>query len=98
MPDKFISTTYAIPTIKKKRHGKQNPRRLDYRNPNDVVSLLDKYTETSNYSDFNPIIAHSFKQFEGNGLYHIRPTTNISNKFNPNSGIKIKILLIILKK
>lgn len=88
-PNKFASTTYATPTIKKKRHGKQNPRRLDYRNPNDVVSLLDGYAETSNYSDWNPIIAHSYKQFEGNGLWHIHPTTNISTGFNPNSGIKI---------
>ena len=88
-PSKFATTTYATPTIKKKRKGAQNPRRLDHRNPNDIISMLDGYAETSGFSDWNPLIQHSYKQFEGNGLWHIRPTTNISNGFNPNSRIKL---------
>ena len=31
-PNKFATTTYATPTIRKKRHGKQHPHRLDFRN------------------------------------------------------------------
>ena len=30
-PDKFATTTYATPAIKKKRHGKQHPRHRDFR-------------------------------------------------------------------
>jgi hypothetical protein len=58
-PSKFATTTYATPSIKKGRKGKQDPRRLDFRNPNDVVSMLDGYAETSNFVDWNPIIAHT---------------------------------------
>ena len=72
-PNKFATTTYATPTIKKKRKGAQNPHRLDYRNPNDVTSILDGYAETSGSSDWNSIIQHSYKQFKGNGLWHIIP-------------------------
>ena len=56
-PNKFASTTYATPTIKKKRKGKQDPKRLDFRNPNDIVSVLDGYAETSKFVDWKPIIA-----------------------------------------
>ena len=88
-PNRFATTTFATPTIKPKRKGKQNPRRLDFRNPNDIVSILDGYAETSSFSDWNPIIAHTYKNFEGQGMWHIRPTTKISNGINPNTAIKI---------
>ena len=88
-PSKFATTTYATPTIKKKRKGKQDPRRLDFRNPNDVVSILDGYAETSKFVDWNPVIAHTYKNFEGQGMWHIRPTTAISNGIHPNQPIKI---------
>ena len=88
-PNKFATTTYATPTIKPRRKGKQDPRRIDLRNPNDVVSMLDGYAETSSFSDWNPIIAHTYKNFEGQGMWHIRPTTRISNGINPNTAIKI---------
>ena len=88
-PNRFATTTFATPTIKPRRKGKQNPRRLDFRNPNDIVSILDGYAETSSFSDWNPIIAHTYKNFEGQGMWHIRPTTRISNGINPNTAIKI---------
>ena len=53
---KFATATYATPSIKKKREGKQDPRRC----PNDVVSMLDGYAETSNFVDWNPVIAHTY--------------------------------------
>ena len=87
-PNKFASTTYATPAIKPRRKGKQNPRKLDFRNPNDVISMFDGYAETSNFKDWNPIIAHTCKHFEGQGMFHIRPTTHISNGINPNSPIQ----------
>ena len=67
-PDKYATTTYATPTTKKKRKGTQNPRRLDYRNPNDVVSPLDGYAETSNLKELNPLMAHSYIIFNHNDL------------------------------
>ena len=88
-PNRFATTTFATPTIKPRRKGKQNPRRLDFRNPNDIVSILDGYAETSNFVDWNPIIQHSYKQFEGQGMWHIRPATAISSGIHPNSSIKI---------
>ena len=84
-PNRFATTTYATPTIKGKRKGKQDPRRLDYRNKNDVVSALDGYAVTQDINEFNPLVAHTFKSFEGNGLYNINAGTRISNGFNPNS-------------
>ena len=51
--------------------------------------MLDGYAETSNFKDWNPLIAHSYKQFEGNGLWHIHPTTHISNGISPNEGINM---------
>jgi hypothetical protein len=88
-PSRFATTTYATPTIKKKRKGKQDPRRLDFRNPNDVVSMLDGYAETSDFVDWNPVIAHTYKNFETQGMWHIRPTNAISNGIRPNQPIKI---------
>ena len=88
-PNRFATTTYATPAVKPKRKGKQNPRRIDLRNPNDIVSILDGYAETSSFSDWNPIIAHTYKNFEGQGMWHIRPTTKISNGINPNTALKI---------
>ena len=87
-PNRFSSTTYATPTIKPRRKGKQNPRRLDFRNPGDVVSVLDGYAVTSDYKGLNPLIQHSYLQFEGQGLYHIRPTTHISNGIHVNSPLQ----------
>ena len=89
MPDKYTSTTYATPTIKRRRKGKQDPRRLDYRNPSDVVSMLDGYAETSNLNELNPFMSHSYINFAHNGLWHLHPTTKISNGIHPNHPIKI---------
>ena len=89
MPDKCTSTTYATPTIKRRRKGKQDPKRLNYRNPSDVVSMLDGYAETSNLKELNPLMAHSYINFAHNGLWHLHPTTKISNGINPNTSIKI---------
>ena len=87
-PNKYQSTTYATPAIKPKRKGKQDPRHRDWRNPNDPVSALDGFAITSDYNEPNMITSHGFKNFAGNGLWHIRPTTHISNGINPNSPIQ----------
>ena len=84
-PNKFESTTYATPAVKPKRKGKQDPRRRDFRNPNDVVSALDGYAITSSFDDPNPLTAHGYMNFAGNGLIRINPSTRISNGFNPNN-------------
>lgn len=83
-PNKFATTTYATPAIKRKRKGNQDPRRLDYRNKNDVVSALDGYAITQDVNEWNPLIAHTFKTFEGNGLFEINAGTRISNGINVN--------------
>eukprot|EP00438_Fugacium_kawagutii_P002922 Skav216236 [mRNA] locus=scaffold5243:56171:59061:- [translate_table: standard] len=94
-PQRFNTTTYATPTIKKKRHGKQDPRRLDYRNPTDVVSILDGYAETSNLKEMNPLMSHSYINFEGNETSQYitsRRFVNFfpsgSNVYAPNQGNK----------
>ena len=87
-PNKYQTTTYATPAVKPKRKGKQDPRHRDWRNPNDPVSALDGYAITSDLNEPNMITSHDFKHFAGNGLWHIRPTTTISNGFNPNSPIQ----------
>ena len=84
-PNKYETTTYATPAVKPKRKGKQNPKHRDYRNPNDPVSVLDGFAITSNFNDTNPLVAHGFQNFAGNGLIRIRPSTNISNGINPNN-------------
>ena len=84
-PNKYQTTTYATPAVKPKRKGRQDPKHRDYRNPNDPVSMLDGYAITSDYNEPNMITSHGFKKFAGNGMYHIRPTTKISNGINPNS-------------
>ena len=84
-PNKYETTIYATPAVKPKRKGKQNPKHRDYRNPNDPVSVLDGYAITSNFNDTNPLVAHGFQNFAGNGLIKIRPSTNISNGINPNN-------------
>ena len=84
-PNKYQTTTYATPAVKPKRKGKQDPRRRDFRNPNDPVSVLDGYAITSSFDDPNPIVSHGFSNFAGNGLIRIRPSTNISNGINPNN-------------
>ena len=83
-PNKFETTTYATPAVKPKRTGKQDPRRRDYRNPNDPVSVLDGYAITSSFDETNPIVAHGFANFAGNGLIRINPSINISNGIRPN--------------
>ena len=88
MPDRYTTTTYATPTIRRKRKGKQDPRHKDYRNKADIVSFLDGYAETSNSNEFNPLMAHSYINFKHNGMWHINPTTSISNGINPNTPIK----------
>ena len=89
MPDKYATTTYATPTIKPKRKGKQDPRRLDYRNPNDPVAMLDGYVEVSDLKESNPLVAHTYLNFAHNGKWHLHPTTKMSNGINPNHPIKI---------
>ena len=84
-PNKYETTVYATPAVKPKRKGKQDPRHRDFRNPNDPVSILDGYAITSSFDDPNPIVSHGFSNFAGNGLIRIRPSTNISNGFNPNA-------------
>ena len=83
-PNKYATTTYATPTIKPKRKGNQNPKRKDLRNPHDVVSALDGYAITSDFAETNPIKAHGFSNFAGVGHFDMRPSTAISNGFNPN--------------
>ena len=83
-PNRFETTTYATPAVKPKRKGKQDPRRRDWRNPNDPVSALDGYAITSTFDDPNPLVSHGFSNFAGNGLIRIRPSTNISNGIRPN--------------
>ena len=83
-PNKFETTTYATPAVKPKRKGKQDPRHRDFRNPNDPVSMLDGYAITSNFDETNPIVAHGFANFAGNGLIRIHPSTRISNGIRPN--------------
>ena len=84
-PNRFETTTYATPAVKPKRKGKQDPKHRDYRNPNDPVSVLDGYAITSNFNDTNPLVAHGFQNFAGNGLIRINPSTRISNGINPNN-------------
>ena len=86
-PHRFNTTTYATPAIKRKRHGKQDPRRLDYRNPTDVVSILDGYAVTSDLKEPNPLMSHSYINWEANGRWAINPSTRIDNGFNPNHSI-----------
>ena len=84
-PNRFETTVYATPAVKPKRKGKQDPKHRDYRNPNDPVSVLDGYAITSNFNETNPLTAHGYMNFAGNGLIRIRPRTNISNGINPNN-------------
>ena len=84
-PNKYSTTTYATPAIKPKRKGPQNPRRLDFRNPADIVSILDGYAVTSDLKDMDPLSAHSFLNFEGQGRFAINPSTQISSGINPNT-------------
>ena len=83
-PNRFETTTYATPAVKPKRKGKQDPRHRDFRNPNDPVSVLDGYAITSDFNETNPIVAHGFANFAGNGLIRINPSTRISNGIRPN--------------
>ena len=85
-PNRFETTTYATPAVKPKRKGKQDPRHRDFRNPNDPVSMLDGYAITSNFDDPNPLVAHGFANFAGNGLIRINPSTRISNGIRPNDS------------
>ena len=83
-PNRFETTTYATPAVKPKRKGKQDPRRRDWRNPNDVVSALDGYAITSSFDDPDPLTAHGYMNFAGNGLIRGNPSTSISNGIRPN--------------
>ena len=85
-PNKYETTTYATPAVKpkRKRGEKQDPRHRDFRNPNDPVSILDGYAITSDFNDTNPLVAHGFSNFAGNGLIRVNPTTRISNGIRPN--------------
>ena len=85
-PNKYETTTYATPAVKPKRNKgeKQDPRHRDWRNPNDPVSILDGYAETSAFDDPNPLVAHGFSNFAGNGLIRVNPSTTISNGIRPN--------------
>ena len=72
---------------KNKKERNKSPKRLDYLNPSDIVSMLDGYAVTSDLKEPNPLMSHSYINFEGNGLWNINPGTNISNGFNPQSLI-----------
>ena len=87
MPNRFATTTFATPTMKSRKKGKQDPRRIGLRNPNDVVSLLDGYAETSNWKELNPLLAHSYINFAHQGKWHLHPATKISNGINPNHPV-----------
>ena len=87
--NRFATTTSATPTTRRRRKGKQDPRRLDYKNRGDVVAMLDGYAETSDLKELNPLVAHTYLNFAHNGLWHLHPTTRISNGINPNDTIKI---------
>ena len=84
-PTKYATTTYATPTIKPKRKGKQNPHHKDFRNPHDVVSALDGYAITSDFDETNPIRAHGFNNCSGIGHFDMHPSTAVSNGFNPSN-------------
>ena len=84
-PNRFATTTYATPTVKRKRKGKQDPRRLDYRNPSDLVSKLDGCAVTSDLKEWNPLMSHSYINFEGQGLYGTNAGASISNGFSPSN-------------
>ena len=47
--------------------------------------MFDRGAQVSDLDELNPIVAHSYKNFEGNGLYNINPGTSISNGIHPNS-------------
>ena len=53
-----------------------------------LVSFLDGYAETSNSNELNPLMAHSYINFKHNGMWHIRPTTKISNGISPNTPVQ----------
>ena len=63
MPDKYATTTYATPTIKPRRKGKQDPRHKDYRNPNDVGGLLDGYGRNFKLERNKPFISTQLYKF-----------------------------------
>ena len=84
-PNKYETTVYATPAVKHERKGKQDPKHRDYRNPNDPVGVLHGYAITSDFNDTNPLVAHGFSNFAGNGLIRVNPSTNISNGINPNN-------------
>ena len=83
-PDKYNTTTYATPAFFNRRKGK-NPKHLNYRNKGDWISMFDRGAQVSDLDELNPIVAHSYKNFEGNGLYNINAGTNISNGIRPNN-------------
>ena len=83
-PNRFHTATYAPRTIKPRRKGKQDPRRLDYRNPADVASILDGYAITSGLKEPNPLVSHSYINWEGNGRTAVNPSTRIDNGIRPN--------------
>jgi len=42
-------------------YSNQDPKHRDHRNPNDPVSILDGYAETSDLPEKDPIKAHGFE-------------------------------------
>ena len=86
-PNKFATTTYATPTARKKRHGKQHPHRLDYRMKNGPVSALDGYAETKDRGEWNPLVAHSVLPFKRTARFAINPESRITNGINANIQI-----------
>ena len=57
--------------------------------------MLDGYAVTSDLKEPNPLMSHSYINFEGNGLWNINPGTNISNRFNPNHSFKKQHLNLV---
>ena len=75
---------------KEEGKGSKTQRRLDYRNPSDVVSMLDGYAETSNLNELNPFdvaFLHKFcsQWLMASSSYHKK----FSNGIYPNTSIKI---------
>ena len=49
-----------------------------------LVSALDGYAITSNFDDPNPLTAHGYMNFAGNGLIRLNPSTRNFNGIRPH--------------
>ena len=60
--------------------GQTRPKKVRFQKQNDIVSALGGHAETQDVNEWNLVVAHTYKLFEGQGLYNINPDsgTNIS--------------------